>query len=326
MGVHARCRQNMGAIDRHALRLVDGRGIAVVDPVVVLEVERDIPPVIGAHRHGLRADLFDGPERAVPDAKPAFVLQEHDAIPAGEAARAPLDRQTNLLAQITGRSHPLARGLIEGAHLVVGMGEDDAAMVRGGLPVAVPAVDQIVARLLACTPPHAPCHGCHRHGSLRRSCRSPDRAWHPAASPRAGGAPRRFPPAVTLMDGSEGRTGLDGLQLPGIADQHDFCAGFRGMGQHALQLARADHARLVDHQNVAGGQQVAALLPAMLHAGDGTGAICPIRFRDFPQRCRKVPRPEPHSPPLPKPPAPRPAWRSFPFRHSRPRSQDRARP
>ena len=150
VGVHARCRQNMGAIHRHALRLVNGRGIAVVDLVVVLQVERDIPAVIGAHRHGLRADLFDGPVRAVPDPKSAFVLQEHDAIPTRKTARPALDRQTNVLTQIAGGSHPLARGLIEGTHLVVRMGEDDAAAVWGGLPVAVPAVDQIVARLLAC--------------------------------------------------------------------------------------------------------------------------------------------------------------------------------
>ncbi len=41
MGVQARRRQDMGAVHCHALRLVDGRGIAVVDAVVVLEVERD---------------------------------------------------------------------------------------------------------------------------------------------------------------------------------------------------------------------------------------------------------------------------------------------
>ena len=62
--------------------------------------------------------------------RPAFVLQEHDAIPAGEAAVAALDRDTHLIAQITGGTHPLARSLVEGAHLVIGMGEDDAAPIR----------------------------------------------------------------------------------------------------------------------------------------------------------------------------------------------------
>ena len=84
MGVHARGRQHMGAVHRHALRLVDGRGIAMVDAVVILEVEAHGSAVVGVHGHGLRADLFDGPERAVLDAKAAFILQEHDAIPAAK--------------------------------------------------------------------------------------------------------------------------------------------------------------------------------------------------------------------------------------------------
>ena len=52
MGVHARRRQHMGAVHRHALRLVDGRGIAVVDLGVVLQVEANRSAVVGAHRHG----------------------------------------------------------------------------------------------------------------------------------------------------------------------------------------------------------------------------------------------------------------------------------
>jgi len=75
----------MGAIHGHALRLVDRGGIAVVDAIVVLQVERDIAAVIGADGHALRADLLDGPERAVLHAKAALVLQEHDAVAGGEA-------------------------------------------------------------------------------------------------------------------------------------------------------------------------------------------------------------------------------------------------
>ena len=78
----------------------------------------------------MRADLFDGPERAVLDAKAAFVLQEHDAIPAGEVSRAALDRHTHLIAQIAGGPHPHPRRLVQRPHLVIGMGEDDPALVR----------------------------------------------------------------------------------------------------------------------------------------------------------------------------------------------------
>jgi hypothetical protein len=37
----------MGAVYRHALRLVDGRGIAVVDPVVILEVKLHGSTIVG---------------------------------------------------------------------------------------------------------------------------------------------------------------------------------------------------------------------------------------------------------------------------------------
>lgn len=50
-------------------------------------------------------------------------------------------------------------------------------------------------------------------------------------------------PAMTLVDGAERRARFDGLQLLRIADQHDLCACFSGMGQHPFQLPRADHAR-----------------------------------------------------------------------------------
>jgi hypothetical protein len=88
-----------------------------------------------------------------------------------------------------------------------------------------------------------------------------------------------FRAAVTLMDRTEGRARLDGLQLLRIADQHDLCASFGGMGQHALQLPRADHARLVDDKHIAAGEHVAALLPAMFHAGDGAGCDARSAFQ-----------------------------------------------
>ena len=37
---------------------------------------------------------------------------------------------THLIAQITGGPHPFARCLVEGAHLVIGVGEDDPASIR----------------------------------------------------------------------------------------------------------------------------------------------------------------------------------------------------
>src|SRR3546814_3477884 len=58
-------------------------------------------------------------------------------------------------------------------------------------------------------------------------------------------------PTVALGHGPERRPGLDRLQLLGVADKNDLRARLFGMGQHALHLARADHAGLVYHQHVA---------------------------------------------------------------------------
>ena len=43
---------------------------------------------------------------------------------------AALDRHTHLIAEITGGPHPHPRCLVERAHLVIGMGEDDPALIR----------------------------------------------------------------------------------------------------------------------------------------------------------------------------------------------------
>ena len=130
MGIHPWRRQHMGAVHRHTLSLVDGRRIAVVDPVIVLEFEANGSVIVGLHDHRLRADLLDGPERAVLHAQPALILQEHDAIPAGKVARAALDGDAHVIAKCSRLPHPFARCLVERSHLVIGVGEDDAALIR----------------------------------------------------------------------------------------------------------------------------------------------------------------------------------------------------
>ena len=149
MGIHARRCQHMDAVHRHTLRLMDRRGIAMIDTVIMLEVEAYGSAVLGLNGHGLRVHLFDGPKCAVLDAEAALILQEHDAVSAGKVARAALDRHTHLIAQITGGTHPHPRNLVEGPHFVVGVGQDDAGPIRLCLAVAVPAADQIAASTLS---------------------------------------------------------------------------------------------------------------------------------------------------------------------------------
>src|SRR3546814_4129475 len=77
-------------IDRHALRFMDGRRIAMIDMGIVFQVERDRSTVVEPDRHMLWRNPLDLTQRAVLHPKPALVLEEHDAVAAGELPRAPL--------------------------------------------------------------------------------------------------------------------------------------------------------------------------------------------------------------------------------------------
>src|SRR3546814_3696179 len=57
--------RSMPLIDRHALRFVDGRGIAMIDMGIVLEVERHLSAIIEPHRHAVGRHVLDLPQRAV---------------------------------------------------------------------------------------------------------------------------------------------------------------------------------------------------------------------------------------------------------------------
>src|SRR3546814_9709157 len=54
--------------------------IAMIDMSIILHVECDVAPVIGANGHALLIDLFDGAQRAVLHLKAALITQEHDEI------------------------------------------------------------------------------------------------------------------------------------------------------------------------------------------------------------------------------------------------------
>lgn len=127
MAVEPRCRQHMRAIDRDALRLVDRRGVAVIDPIIILHIERDRTAIVELNRHASRAHALDAAERAVLDPEAALVAQEHHPVAGRELTRAALDSDRDIVAEITRCAQPLARGLVERLHLVVGVGEDDPA-------------------------------------------------------------------------------------------------------------------------------------------------------------------------------------------------------
>src|SRR3546814_3662920 len=57
--------ENMGSVYRHALCLVDGGRIAMVDIGIGFEVDRDTPAVVEPHFEPVARRLFDRAKRAV---------------------------------------------------------------------------------------------------------------------------------------------------------------------------------------------------------------------------------------------------------------------
>ncbi len=251
MAVHPRRRQHMRLIDSHPLRFVDGGSIAMIDMGIVLEVERHRSAIVEPHRHAVGRHPLDLAQQTVLHAKPALVLEEHDAVAAGELPRAALGRHAHVVAQFARRAQPIARGQVQVTHLRIGMGEDDPGLVRIGAALRVPSVDQLGPGLLA------------RVRRLHHAMRliGMDGLAGPARRQRPRGVflPVLMLPAnladlgrpMPLGQRAKRRARLDRLQLLRIADQHHLRARPLGRRQHPLHLARADHAGLVDHQHVA---------------------------------------------------------------------------
>ncbi len=268
--IHPWRRQHVRAIDGDALALVDRRRIAVIDLGVILEVEGDAAAAVEPHGHPRGRDLLDLAQHAVLHPQPAIVLQEHQPVAGRELARGALSLDGHVLAQRASLAQPAPRRQIEIAHLVIGVGEDDPALIRLGDALAVPALDQILAGLVAGV------------GDMDHSARLI------GGERLAGAAGGQMPCSVALPvfmlatnlgdldmgmplgDRAERRARLDRLQLLGIADQDHLGASPLGRRQQPLHLARADHSGLVDHQDVARRQQFTPLRPLMLQAGDGS--------------------------------------------------------
>src|SRR5690606_9556953 len=145
---------------------------------------------------------------------------------------------------------------------------DDPAALRRHVPVPIPAVDQFAARLLA--------RGSCMH--MPGLAVAIERFGGPAGRQLARGIALPIgllPPdgcdlgaAVSLADRAERGAGPDRLELFDIADQHHLGAAFLGFGDYPLHLPRADHTRLVDHQDIVSCEQLPSLRPLVLQARD----------------------------------------------------------
>src|SRR3546814_14296251 len=84
------------------------------------------------------------------DAQAVFVPQEHDSIAGSEIALPARHGEPHILAKCAFLAQPFAGQLVEAAHLVIGVGEYDAAVIGVLPPLGIPAVDQSAARRFAC--------------------------------------------------------------------------------------------------------------------------------------------------------------------------------
>ena len=76
----------MRLIDRHTLRFVERRSIAMIDMGIVFQVEGHAAPIIGADGHMSGRHLLYRTKCSVLDPHAALVAQEHHPVAAGKVA------------------------------------------------------------------------------------------------------------------------------------------------------------------------------------------------------------------------------------------------
>src|SRR3546814_10619415 len=106
-------REDMAAIDRHALRLVDRRGIAMIDMGIEFEIDVDAFAIVEPNRQPLGACPFDRSERAILDPHRFLVAQEKNAVLSCKFARSALGLDRDARAERALRTQAFARRIIE---------------------------------------------------------------------------------------------------------------------------------------------------------------------------------------------------------------------
>ena len=280
------------------------------------------------------------PQRAVFHAEAAIVLQEHHAVAGGEVPA----RRARLVRRTSGPRSPASRirsraAVFNAAHLFIGMGQDDAAGLRVGLPGLGPSPR---------SGPRAQPRGVSaawtfavglvsRQRRLRPARRQITRRLPlPVLALAADLADPRTTVAVVEATGTRPPASID-CSCCGITDQQPpLGPGVRG----EAATARVSSCRVADHAGfrrsrfrmsrefIAFQRIRAPLRPAVLQAREGAGPDARFRPRGFsaaipesaaPRTRYTVSLPRPPPPPrrLPKPRAPPRASRSSPSRHGR---------
>ena len=167
------------------------------------------------------------------------------------------------------RAHPLPRQLVQHPHIGPRVGQHQ---LRPGRPLD--AVERPLRHELVLRQPrgwrwHGPCRP--RHSAADRLGGAPGRQLTGGGLHPDRALPPHLRPGVphhASQQGAERGPGLDRLQLLRIADQHHLGLRRAGCRQHPLELPRAHHPGLVDHQDLALGELLPLLLPGMLQGRD----------------------------------------------------------
>ena len=272
VAVVVRGREHVRPIDGGSLRLVDGRGIAVIEVTVEASIDRDgIVGGIEPHLKHAVLQALDRSERAVLDAERALVAQEIQAIADREFFRPELGLNHLGAAELAVLQPPGSRERVELAHIGARVREYQTAALGRLLAVGRPTGQQRRARGLAVRRLH--------HGPLtlvsrerkRRVASGELQSRVPLPPLRLASHFSELGDAALGEDAAEGSAGLDGLELLGVADQDNFRFRLVRYLEHPGELPCADHAGLIDHEHIASRELFALARPGVLEARKGAG-------------------------------------------------------
>jgi hypothetical protein len=242
---------------------VAGGGIGQVHPAVALSALAAVQVPAGQDHlalllhlqadgqgSGLRVEGGDGPTGSVRDPELSDgVAAAHHPISHRQLQVLNLEP---LLAEASPSGQQLLTGAVEPIHLAAPVGQHDHVLARVAFGVL----------------PGLPPVGEQGQGGGRLGLRTDDPVMRPVGGHRLLHQPgadqlqglalpglllppvlRKFRGAQPQAEGAKAATGVDGGQLPVIADQHHLGLCLLGLLKEASELAAAQHAGLVHHQH-----------------------------------------------------------------------------
>ena len=272
-----------GPVYGRALRLVDGDGIAVIEGGIAGRIDLHLATATGTlgtvdpDQNAPRFNLRDCGQHPVAHTKVAVVLAEEQPV-AGCKTAPPFGRvivQTG--EDITTRDAGSTDGSIDATNGGALMGKPETGAVRMQVHIGEKRGNKRLEGILGGGGKmDMPTRGIG--GETVGTAPLPQidgGAAHPVTALTAH--PGQLHRPGTLDHGTERRAGPDGLQLLGIAHQHDLGPGLLDARQHAAKLQGAKHPGLVENKDLIGAGQIALQRPGPLPGRDGaarnTGAL-----------------------------------------------------